>query len=103
MLLLAVATFQAVERIGLPEGRLTLAHATAALSKAPKSRATTNAIGAAAASVRDHPAAQVPLHLQQRPNQAHEASWITIKITTGRPASSIPKASCLRVWSTRNS
>ncbi len=69
MLALAVATFQAIERIGLPEGRLTLAHTTIALAGAPKSRAATDAIGRASAAAREHPAAQVPLHLRNAPTK----------------------------------
>jgi putative ATPase len=69
MLPLALAAFQAVERIGLPEGRLTLAHATVAMARAPKSRAATNALGAATQAAREHPAAQVPLHLRNAPTK----------------------------------
>ncbi len=67
MLALAVTTFQAIERIGLPESRLILSHATIALSQAPKSRAATDAIGAAATAARQHPFADVPLHLRNAP------------------------------------
>ena len=68
-LTLAVSAFQAVERIGLPEGKLTLSQATIALAKAPKSRAATDAIGRATAAVREHPAAEVPLHLRNAPTK----------------------------------
>jgi putative ATPase len=61
---LAVSTFQAIERIGLPEGRLILSQCTIAMAKAPKNRDATNAIGAAEAAVRDNPTAEVPLHLR---------------------------------------
>ena len=40
---LATACFQAVERVGMPESDLILAHATVALSLSKKSRATTDA------------------------------------------------------------
>ena len=40
---LATACFQAVERVGMPESGLILAHATVALSLSKKSRATTDA------------------------------------------------------------
>ncbi len=69
MLTLATTTFQAIERIGLPEGRLVLSHATIALSLAPKSRAATDAIGAAGAAAREHPEAEVPLHLRNAPTK----------------------------------
>lgn len=62
---LAVSTFQAVERIGLPECEYNLFHCATVLAKAPKSRETTNAMGAA----RDFPDAQVPLHLRNAPTK----------------------------------
>ncbi|HEY6736603.1 MAG TPA: replication-associated recombination protein A [Candidatus Saccharimonadia bacterium] len=61
---LAVAAFQAIERIGLPEGRITLAHATIALATAGKDRRAYDALGRASAALREHPHAQVPLHLR---------------------------------------
>ncbi|HSH31263.1 MAG TPA: replication-associated recombination protein A [Candidatus Saccharimonadales bacterium] len=66
---LAVSTFLAVERVGLPECKITLSHATIAMSTSPKSRAAYNAIGAAERAVRDHPAAEVPLHLRNAPTK----------------------------------
>ena len=45
----AVAAYQAVQLVGLPEGRLPLAQAVIALALAPKSNAVIEAIGAAAA------------------------------------------------------
>jgi putative ATPase len=63
-LTLAVSTFQAIERIGMPEGQLILGHATIALARAPKSRAANDAIKRASASVREHPGAEAPLHLR---------------------------------------
>lgn len=69
MLGLAVATFQAVERIGMPECAINLSHAVVALTKAPKSRSAYDAIGAAQRAVRDHPEAAVPLHLRNAPTK----------------------------------
>ncbi len=69
MLPLAVSTFQAIERIGLPEGRLILSQTTIALAQAPKSRAACDAIARAQAAVREHPAAEVPLHLRNAPTK----------------------------------
>jgi putative ATPase len=60
----AVAAAQTVQLIGLPEGQLTLAHATIALAVAPKSNAVTTAIGAALADVRAGRIGQVPAHLR---------------------------------------
>jgi putative ATPase len=67
MLQLAVAAFTAIERVGLPEGRIILGHTTIALSRAPKNRAAYNAIDRAIGSVKSHPDAEVPLHLRNAP------------------------------------
>ena len=67
MMTLALSTFQAVERIGLPECQLTLAHATVALALSAKSRATTDALGLAKAAAAQHPTATVPNHLRNAP------------------------------------
>ncbi|MEP6816885.1 MAG: replication-associated recombination protein A, partial [Marmoricola sp.] len=60
----AVAAAQAVQLIGLPEGRLTLAQATIALAVAPKSNAVIKAIEAASADVRRGLAGAVPPQLR---------------------------------------
>jgi len=64
---LALAAFQAVERIGLPEGRIALAQATTYLACAPKSNAAYVAGERAAAAAREHGALAVPLHLRNAP------------------------------------
>ncbi len=64
---LALAAYQTLERIGLPEGRLTLAQATTYLATAPKSNASTLALARAAEAVRTHGNAPVPLHLRNAP------------------------------------
>ncbi len=56
----AVAAYQAVQLVGLPEGRLPLAQAVIALALAPKSNAVIDAIGAAAADVRAGRVGPVP-------------------------------------------
>jgi putative ATPase len=60
----AVAAAQAVQLIGMPEGRLNLAQATIALALAPKSNAVITAINAASADVRDGRIGPVPSHLR---------------------------------------
>jgi putative ATPase len=60
----AVAAAQAVQLIGMPEGRLTLAHATIALAVAPKSNAVIRAITAASADVQAGKIGTVPAHLR---------------------------------------
>ncbi|HEX3568478.1 MAG TPA: replication-associated recombination protein A [Candidatus Saccharimonadales bacterium] len=66
---LAVATFQAVERIGMPECQYNLYHCAAVLSKAQKSRAVTDAMHAAQAAAREYPDLPVPLHLRNAPTK----------------------------------
>lgn len=61
---LAVAAAQTVQLIGMPEAKLTLAHATIALAVAPKSNAVTTAIGAAISDVRAGRIGTVPPHLR---------------------------------------
>jgi putative ATPase len=60
----AVAAAQAVQLIGMPEGRLNLAQATIALALAPKSNAVILAIEEASADVRDGKIGPVPSHLR---------------------------------------
>ena len=60
----AVAAAQAVALIGMPEGRLNLAHAVIALALAPKSNAVIKAIEAASADVRAGKIGPVPSHLR---------------------------------------
>ncbi|MFI6599761.1 replication-associated recombination protein A [Nonomuraea sp. NPDC050536] len=60
----AVATAQAVQLIGLPEGQINLAHAVIHCALAPKSNAVVKAIGAAIGDVRQGLIGQVPGHLR---------------------------------------
>ena len=64
---LATSAYLAVERIGLPEGRIPLAHATTFLACAPKSNASYAALGRAEEAVRRHGSLPVPLHLRNAP------------------------------------
>ena len=63
-LLVAESAARAVEFVGLPEARLTLAHATLTLSLMAKSNSTTRALGAATAAVRAGGLVEVPDHLR---------------------------------------
>jgi putative ATPase len=63
-LVVAVSAFQALEFVGLPEAALNLSQAVTYLASAPKSNASTIAIGRATEDVRRHPAAGVPAHLR---------------------------------------
>ncbi len=66
-LTLAVSAMQAVEFIGMPEGRITLAQATTYLACAPKSNATYLAVNAALDDVENGRTLPVPKHLQSGP------------------------------------
>ena len=66
-LTLAVSAMQAVEFIGMPEGRITLSQATTYLACAPKSNAAYLAVNAALADVENGRTLPVPKHLQSGP------------------------------------
>ncbi|WP_040284271.1 replication-associated recombination protein A [Tessaracoccus massiliensis] len=59
-----VAAAQAVQLLGMPEARITLAHATVAAATAPKSNAAYLAIGEAIADIRAGKGGLVPPHLR---------------------------------------
>lgn len=61
---IANAAFDAVERVGLPECELNLAHATIFLACAPKSNSATMALARAKELIRGEPVQPVPLHLR---------------------------------------
>jgi putative ATPase len=63
----ATSTYLTVERIGLPEGRLTLAQATTYLACAPKSNASMQALSRAHEALVETGSATVPLHLRNAP------------------------------------
>lgn len=62
----AVAAQQALEFIGMPEGRIPLAHATVHLATAPKSNSAYAALGLAMEDVAAGKTLPVPLHLRTR-------------------------------------
>lgn len=66
---MANAVFRAVETIGLPEAQINLAHGTAYLAQAPKSRASYAAYFRAMEDVRKHQNLPIPLHLRNAPTQ----------------------------------
>ena len=68
-LLLANAAFDAVNKIGWPEGRIPLAEATVYLATSPKSNSAYLAIDAALAKVRETGNLPVPLHLRNAPTK----------------------------------
>lgn len=66
---LAVSTFMAVERIGMPECQYNLYHCATVLAKCKKSRAVTNAMNAAQEAARNNPDLPVPLQLRNAPTK----------------------------------
>jgi len=69
-----VAAAQAVQLLGMPEARITLAHATVAAATAPKSNAAYKALEKAVADVRAGRGGAVPAHLRD----AHYAGARTL-------------------------
>lgn len=61
---LAISAQQAVEFVGLPEARITLAHATVYLATAPKSNSAYAALGAAESDIGSGRTLAVPPHLR---------------------------------------
>lgn len=68
-LLLANATFDAVQKIGWPEGRIPLAEATVYLATSPKSNSAYMGIDGAIAEVKRSGNLPVPLHLRNAPTE----------------------------------
>jgi len=66
---LAVATFQAVERIGMPECQYNLFHCATVLAKTNKSRDIADAMNGALNAARDNPDLPVPIHLRNAPTK----------------------------------
>lgn len=66
-LLLANATFDAVNKIGWPESQLILSQCAIYLASSPKSNSATTAIGAASSAVKQHGDLSVPLHIRNAP------------------------------------
>jgi len=63
---LAIATQQAVEFVGLPEARIPLAHATAYMARAAKSREAYEALNAATEKIEMEQTQRVPEHLKNK-------------------------------------
>lgn len=68
-LLLANATFNAINKIGWPEGRIILSECTVYLANSPKSNSAYLAIDAALEEVRRSGDLPVPLHLRNAPTK----------------------------------
>jgi putative ATPase len=83
-LLVAVATAQALEHVGLPEARYNLVHGTIYLASAPKSKAVKDAMRAAQEDVLAR-GREVPMHLRDS-QFAYRAAGEKIVATGFRPA-----------------
>ena len=68
-LLLANATFEAVNKIGYPESQLILSQCAIYLASSPKSNSATVAIGEAMAAVKQFGDLPVPLHIRNAPTK----------------------------------
>jgi putative ATPase len=68
-LVLANATFDAVERLGYPECRIPLSQCATYLATSPKSNSAYAAIGLAQRAVQTHGDLPVPLHLRNAPTK----------------------------------
>jgi len=66
---LAVATFQAVERIGLPEANYNLYHCAVALARSEKSREIAELMSEAKNLAKRFPDSSVPLHVRNAPTK----------------------------------
>jgi len=68
-LVVANAVFEAVQKVGLPEATLNLAHGVAYLAHAKKDRSVTDAITAAMDDVRTHGNLKIPLMIRNAPTK----------------------------------
>lgn len=68
-LVVANAVFEAVQKVGLPEAGLNLAHGVAYLSNAAKDRSANDALAAATADVQKYGNLPVPLMIRNAPTQ----------------------------------
>jgi putative ATPase len=68
-LLLANATFDAVNKIGHPEAMIILSQCATYLASSAKSNSAVDAIGKALAAVREHGDLPVPLHIRNAPTR----------------------------------
>ena len=66
-LTVAVAAAQAIERIGMPEAKLLLAHAAVMVATSPKSNSCYKGIGAVLSDIETKNTGEVPMHLRNAP------------------------------------
>lgn len=68
-LVMANATFEAVNKIGYPESQLILSQCAIYLASSAKSNSATTAIGEAMSAVKEHGDLPVPLHIRNAPTR----------------------------------
>jgi len=68
-LTVAVAAAQAIERIGMPEAKLLLAHAAVMVATSPKSNSCYKGIEAVLSDIETRNTGEVPMHLRNAPAQ----------------------------------
>ncbi len=68
-LVLAEATFSAVNKIGMPEARIILAQCVTYLASSPKSNASYKAVSKAFQEVKNNKLYPVPIHLRNAPTK----------------------------------
>jgi len=97
-LMLANEAFQAVEKVGMPESQLILAHVTIYLASAKKSRAVPNALAKAKEAVYAFPNEPIPLHLRNAPTKlmkdigyARDYTWSEEKVGPKEGLSFLPE------------
>jgi putative ATPase len=97
-LIQANQAFEAVNKIGMPEAQLTLAHVVIYLATAKKSRAVNDALGRAKQAVYEFPNEPIPLHLRNAPTKlmknlgyGKEYSWEEGKVGVKQNKSHLPE------------
>lgn len=97
-LMLANEAFQAVEKVGMPEAQLILAHITIYLASTKKSRAVPNALMKAKETVYAFPNEPIPLHLRNAPTKlmknlgyAKDYTWSEEKVGPKEGLSFLPE------------
>lgn len=74
VLSIAVAAWQAVERVGMPEARIILAEAVIMVASSPKSNRAYNAINQAISDVKNKDAGEIPFSLRNAPIEEMQSS-----------------------------
>jgi putative ATPase len=97
-LIQANEAFEAVNKIGMPESQLILAHVVIYLASAKKSRGVPNALGRAKQAVYDFPNEPIPMHLRNAPTKlmknlgyAKDYEWSELHVGPKKPLSFLPE------------